>query len=100
MTITNDAILDNLETPGLTKVYWLKDQTRMGMLKLSKVVRARYEKGALRLLEPVQLKEGEEVLVRIESLEDRKKIVEKFYGKLGSAPKELLDEFMLEAEAQ
>lgn len=72
----------------------------MGALELSKVVRARYEKGTLRLLEPVQLKEGEEVLVRIESLEDREKIVEKFYGKRGSAPKELLDEFMLEAEAQ
>ena len=67
---------------------------------MSKVVRAKYEKGALRLLEPVKLKEGEEVLVRIESFEDRKKIVEKFYGKRGNAPKELLDEFMLEAEAQ
>ena len=55
---------------------------------------------ALRLLEIVQLKDGEEVLVRIESLEDRRRIVEKFYGERGSAPKELLDEFMLEAEAQ
>ncbi len=72
----------------------------MGVLESSKVVRARYEKEALRLLEPVQLKEGEEVLIRIESLEDRKKIIEKFYGKRGSAPKKLLDEFMLEAEAQ
>ena len=95
-----NIVADNLETPRLTKVYWLEDQVRMGVLELSKVVRARYEKGALRLLEPVQLKEGEEVLVWIESLEDRKKIVEKFYGKRGSAPKELLDEFMLEAEAQ
>lgn len=67
---------------------------------MSKVVRARYEKGALRLLEPIQLKEGEEVLVRIEKPEDRKKIVEKYYGKRGSAPKELLDKLMLEAEAQ
>ncbi len=88
------------ETSGLAKVYWLEDQIRMRVLELSKIVRARYEKGVLRLLEPVQLKEGEEVLVRIEGLEDRKKIVEKFYGKRGSAPKELLDEFMLEAEAQ
>jgi len=72
----------------------------MWVLELSKVVRARYEKGVLKLLEPVQLEEGEEVLVRIESLEDRRKIVEKFYGKRGNAPKELLDEFMLEAEAQ
>ena len=67
---------------------------------MSKVVRARYEKGSLRLLEPVELKEGEEVIVRIEEPGDRRKIVEKFYGKRGSAPKELLDEFMLEAEAQ
>ena len=70
------------------------------MFGVSRVVRARYEKGVLRLLEPVQLREGEEVLVRIESFEDRKKIVEKFYGKRGSAPKELLDEVMMEAEAQ
>ena len=70
---------------------------------MSKVVRARYEKGSLRLLEPVELKEGEEVLVRIDRIEesrDRREVVEKFYGKRGSAPKELLDEFMLEAEAQ
>jgi len=80
--------------------YLVGGQNKNGVLGLSKVVRARYEKGVLRLLEPVQLREGEEVLVRIESLEDRKKIVEKFYGKRGNAPKELLDEFMLEAEAQ
>ena len=48
---------------------------------MSKIVRARYERGALRLLEPVQLKEGEEVLVRIESFEDRKRIVEKVLWK-------------------
>jgi predicted DNA-binding antitoxin AbrB/MazE fold protein len=67
---------------------------------LSKVIRVRYEKGVLRPLEPVELKEGEEVLVRVESLRDRRRIVEEFYGKRGPAPKELLDEFMLEAEAQ
>jgi len=78
----------------------LEDIIRIGVLELSKVVRARYEKGALRLLEPVQLREGEEVLVRIESLKDREEIVERFYGKRGSAPRELLDEFMLEAETQ
>ncbi len=67
---------------------------------MSRIVKARYERGVLRLLEPVQLREGEEVLVRIERLEDRRKIVEKFYGRRGLVPKELLDEFMLEAEAQ
>ncbi len=67
---------------------------------MSRIIKARYERGVLRLLEPVQLREGEEVLVRIERLKDRRKIVEKFYGRRGPAPKELLDEFMLEAEAQ
>ncbi len=67
---------------------------------LSRVVRARYEKGVLKLLEPVELKEGEEVLVKVERVEERRRLVEEFYGKRGPAPKELLDEFMLEAEAQ
>ena len=70
------------------------------VFKVSKVIKARYEKGVLKLLEPVQLREGEEVLVRIERLKDRRRIVDEFYGKRGSASKELLDEFMLEAEAQ
>jgi len=64
-----------------------------------KVVHARYERGVLRPLEPLELSEGEEVLVRVERLGERRKIVEEFYGKRGPAPKELLDEFMLEAEA-
>ena len=67
---------------------------------MSKVVRARYEKGVLKPLEPLGLNDGEEVLVRVERIVDKKRIVEEFYGKRGSAPKELLDEFMLEAEAQ
>jgi len=67
---------------------------------LSKAVRVRYEGGVLRPLEPLELREGEEVLVRVERVEDRRRIVEEFYGRRGLAPKELLDEFMLEAEAQ
>ena len=67
---------------------------------MSRAIKARYEKGVLKPLEPVELKEGEEVLIKIERLEDRKRIVEKFYGRRGSAPKKLLDEFMLETEAQ
>jgi len=67
---------------------------------MSKVVRAKYEKGVLKPLEPVELKEGEEVIIRIERLEERRKIVEEFYGKRGSASKDILDEFMLEAEIQ
>ena len=67
---------------------------------MSKTVRARYERGVLRLLEPIKLREGEEVLVRVERVEERRRLVEEFYGRRGPAPKELLDEFMLEAEAQ
>lgn len=70
------------------------------MFKAPRVIKARYEKGVLKLLEPVQLREGEEVLVKIERLKDRRRKVDEFYGKRGSASKELLDEFMLEAEAQ
>ncbi len=65
-----------------------------------RAIRAKYEKGVLKPLEPIELEEGEEVLIRIEKLEDRRKIVDEFYGKRGPAPKELLDEFMLEAEGQ
>jgi len=67
---------------------------------MARVVRARYERGVLRPLEPVELNEGEEVIIRIERLEERRRIVEEFYGKRGPAPKDLRDEFMLEAEAQ
>lgn len=67
---------------------------------MSKIIKAKYERSVLKPLEPIQLMEGEEVLIKIEKLEDRRKIVEKFYGKRGSASKELLDEFMLEAEVQ
>ncbi len=72
----------------------------VGCSRMSKVIRVRYENGVLKPLEPVELKDGEEVLVRIEKFEDRRRIIEEFYGKRGSASKELLDEFMLEAEAQ
>lgn len=51
-------------------------------------------------LEPVELKEGEEVLIWIESSKNRREAAEEFHGKRGSAPKELLNEFMLEAETQ
>jgi len=67
---------------------------------MAKTIRVRYEKGVLKPLEPVELNEGEEVIIRIERLEERRKIVEEFYGKRGSAPKDILDEFMLEAEIQ
>jgi predicted DNA-binding antitoxin AbrB/MazE fold protein len=67
---------------------------------LSGVIRAKYENGVLKPLDRVELREGEEVLVKIVRINSREKAVEEFYGRRGSAPKELLDEFMLEAEAQ
>lgn len=44
---------------------------------MSRTVRARYEKGVLRLLDPVDLREGEEIQVVIKP---RRGIVEKYYG--------------------
>ncbi len=44
---------------------------------VSKVIRVKYEKGVLKPLEPVDLKEGEEVQVIIQRGES---IAEKFYG--------------------
>ena len=62
---------------------------------MSKVIRVRYEKGVLRPLEPVDLEEGEEVVVTVKR--DIKKILRKYRGTLGkSSIKELLE---LEEEA-
>jgi len=67
---------------------------------MARVVRAKYEGGVLKPLEKLDLDEGEEVIVKIERLRDREKSLRKLRGVLGSATKELLDRFMLEAEAQ
>ena len=69
-----------------------------GETELSKVVRARYEKGVLKLLDKVDLKEGEEVFVRLEKIEDRVRRLQKYRGMLGKASKEEIDELLLEAE--
>jgi len=65
---------------------------------LSRVVRAKYEGGVLKLLEPVDLREGEEVIVRLETYEDRLKRLRKYRGILGKASKEEIEELLLEAE--
>ena len=67
---------------------------------MPRIIRAKYEDGVLKPLEKLELKEGEEVIVRVEKIGDRGKVIERFYGLLGSADKELLEEFMLEAESQ
>jgi len=65
---------------------------------LSRVVRAKYEKGMLKLLEPLDLKEGEEVIVRLETYEDRLRRLRKYRGILGKASKDEIEELLLEAE--
>jgi len=65
---------------------------------LSKTVKARYERGVLKLLEPVELREGEEVIVRLETYEDRIRRLRKYRGILGKASKEEIEELLLEAE--
>ncbi|MEB3780463.1 MAG: antitoxin family protein [Desulfurococcales archaeon] len=67
---------------------------------MSKVIRVKYEKGVLKPLEPLEFREGEEMVVKIIAVEDRRRLLRKHRGALGPAPKELLDRFMLEAEEQ
>ena len=67
---------------------------------LSKVIKVKYEKGVLKPLEPLELREGEEVLVKIIAVEERRELLRRHRGALGPAPKDLLDRFMLEAEEQ
>jgi len=50
---------------------------------VSRVVRARYEKGVLKLLDKVDLEEGEEVVISIRR--DIRSVLRKFKGALGKA---------------
>ncbi len=67
---------------------------------MSKVIRVRYEKGVLKPLDSVDFEEGEELLIKIVGIARKRKVLRKYRGVLGPAPKELLDRFMLEAEVQ
>ncbi len=59
---------------------------------MSKVVRVRYERGVLKLLEPVELREGEEVRIRIEKgLRERLKDI---IGVLGESSEEKLERYL------
>ncbi|MET1159895.1 MAG: antitoxin family protein [Thermoprotei archaeon] len=62
------------------------------------MVRAIYKNGVLELLEPVELREGEEVFVKLERYEDRVKRLQKYRGILGKASNEEIEELLLEAE--
>ncbi len=64
-------------------------------LELSKVIRVRYERGVLKPLEPVELREGEEVRVRIEkNLRERLKDL---IGILGESSEKELERYLEEA---
>ncbi len=67
---------------------------------MSKVIRVRYEKGVLKPLGSVDFEEGEELLIKVVRTERKRRVLRKYRGVLGPAPKELLDRFMLEAEEQ
>ena len=66
---------------------------------MSKVIRVKYEKGVLKPLEPLELREGEErIVVLVPVGEERKKILRKYRGILGKASEEEIEELLAEAE--
>ncbi len=66
---------------------------------MSKAVRVRYEKGVLKPLEPVDLREGEErIAVLVPVGEERRQILRKYRGILGKTTQEEMEELLAEAE--
>jgi len=65
---------------------------------MSKIVHARYENGVLRPLEPVDLEEGEEVLITVRR--DVRKVIRKYRGILGKSSAEELLRIEEEAHIQ
>jgi len=65
---------------------------------LSRVVRAKYEDGVLKLLEPVDLEEGKEYKVIVE--EDIDELVKRYRGVLGKSSVKEFSELEEEAQAQ
>lgn len=66
---------------------------------MSKIIRVRYEKGVLKPLEPVELREGEErIAVLVPVGEERRRILRKYRGILGKATEEEIEELLAEAE--
>ncbi len=68
------------------------------MTETIKIIRAIYENGVLKPLEPLELREGEEVLVKIIRVEERRKIIEQFKGILGPVDEKLLEEVLEEVD--
>ena len=74
------------------------DNTRYRCRGLSKVVRVRYEKGVLRPLEKLDLKEGEELVVFIHKRRVGE-VLNKYVGIFGKATVEELKIYEEEAQA-
>ena len=66
---------------------------------MSKVVRARYERGVLKPLEPVEFQEGEELVVFIRK-HRVSEILDKYVGLFGKATVEELKKYEEEAQSQ
>ena len=69
------------------------------MPRTAKVLRARYENGVLKPLEPVDLRDGEEVIVVIRRRSVRE-VLDKDVGVCGKASVEELKQYEEEAQAQ
>jgi len=67
---------------------------------MRRVIKAKYEEGSLKPLEPLQLREGEEVFIRLETYEERVRRLRKYRGILGKASKQELEELLSEAELE
>ena len=66
---------------------------------MSRTVRVRYEKGVLKPLELVDLREGEEgIVVLVPVGEERGRLLKKYRGILGKASEEEIKELLAEAE--
>ncbi len=66
---------------------------------MSRVIRARYERGVLKSLEPLEFREGEELIVFIRK-HRVSEVLEKYIGIFGRADVEELKEYEEEAQAQ
>jgi len=66
---------------------------------LPRVVRVRYEKGALKPLEPLEFREGEELVIFIRKRRVSE-VLEKYVGIFGKADVEELKKYEEEAQAQ
>ena len=62
---------------------------------MSRIIRVRYEKGVLKPLEPLELREGEEIRVRIE--ESIREKLKGLIGVLGESSEEELRKYLEEA---